>query len=409
MVAPRRTLLFVSAVLLSILSAALLAGVFVYYPYSTSMKPVPPPIVYVDPGSPYTTVQLGPNAASAEVVAKAQAGTWEITYNGGFDDNPDGWYFSPGTYLSNAAWYSSVSDGSTTKYGVIGIYGYMTGTSDQAAILQYVTVPNTSATFTAQVTVFGYATSGIYILYYYVGLYDPDTSSSVWSSSGIATRSWQTQTFTVSASLTPGKTYIFYFLAYPYHISWFGSGTVYYFIDELRLYATVSNPYYTNVFVDANVTDGQTYQSMLVLRRLVYSGTPNVTVKLVNVSNVESTAITISSGTVVSDRTSWIVTPPASSGYTSLRFHVDASINSGGYVNMTFTYIYKIGGVVVEYPLQLNITDPPPGNITLPPIHPRPRHPPRVKLSSILRSMLMRGLRPVALSKVKIFVAPGNS
>ena len=413
MVTPRRTLLFVSAVLLTLLSAALLAGVFVYYPYSTTMRPVPPPIVYVDPGSPNTVVRLGPNAASASVEVKAQAGTWEITYNGGFDDNPDGWYFIPGTYLTNAAWYTSVSYGSTTKYGVIGIYGDMTGINDSAVIFQYITVPNVSATFTVQVTVLGIRPFGIYFLFYHVGIYDPETSSNVWNTSGIATSNWQTRTFTVSASLTPGKTYIFYFLANP--VRFWGSGNVYYFIDELRLYATISTPYYTNVFIDANVTDGQTYESKLVLKRVVYSGTPNVTVKLVNFDNDESTAIVISSGTVVSDRTNWISTPPAPSGYTSLRFHVDASINSGGYVNMTFTYKYRIGGVVVKYPLQLNITDPPSGNITLPsppPIHPKPPKIPRLsraELTRIIRQMLSKGLKPIWISRVKKFVAPGNS
>ena len=416
MVAPRRTLI-ASLVLSMVVPAVLLAGVFVYYPLSASIVPVPPPIIYVDPGSPYTTVQLGPNETSAEVVAKAQAGTWEITYNGGFDDNPDGWYFIPGTYLTNAAWYASVSDGTTTEYGVVGIYGYLTATTDNATILQYVTIPSAAATsFTVEVTVMGYATNGIYLLFYYVGLYDPATSSTVWSSNfNIARSSWQTQTFTVSASLTPGKTYILYFLAYPYHLGWW-SGTVYYFIDEFRLYATLSTPYYTNVVIDSNVTDGQTYESQLVLKSLVYSGTPNVTLKLVNVNNVESTPINISSGTVVSDRTSWISTPPASSGYTSLRFHVDASVNTGGYVNMTLEYRYTIGGVVVKYPLQLNITDPPPpGNITFPPpppLHPKPPKPPhlsKVELTRMFRHMLAKGLRPIHISQVKRLVIPRNS
>lgn len=355
------------ALLVAVVAASAAASFYVYYPLSARISPVAPPIIYVDPGTSNTYVTLGPNATSAFVKAKAQAGTWEVEYNGGFDDNPDGWYFSPGTYLTNAAWYASVSDGSTTRYGVVGIYGYMTGTSDTAYLLQYVTVPNASASYSVEITLFAYSTNGLYIMYYTVGLYDPSSSTTVWQSSGIASSTWRTSTYSVSASLTPGKTYILFFAATPYHISWFGSGTVYYFVDEFRLYATLSNPYYTNTFIDANVTDGQTYEARLVLLSYTYSGTPNASIKLVNMSSYESDPIVISSGSASRTATSWIQAGPAPTGYTSLRFHLDASLNTGGYLNMTLAFQYRLGdGVTVTYPLQLNVTDPPPENVTLP-------------------------------------------
>lgn len=371
-----------SLLLVTLLAATLIqASVYVYYPFSSRISAVAPPIIYVDPESANTQVSLGPNATSAAVVAKAQAGTLEISYNSGFDNNPNGWYFAPGTYLSSAVWLASASDGYTTEYGVIEVYGYLPRfTSDTAFILQYVTIPNASlSSLTATVTLFAtYSGSGFGLLRFQVGLYDPDTSTTVWTSTTTtAPSTWSTYSYAIPASsVTPGKTYMFYISVNAFVLGFFGGGYAYFYIDMLQLNATLLNPYYTNVYLLANVTDGRTYESRLVLKSIDYTGAPNITIKLVNESNFESTPIVVSQGSVVSSSTSWIETPPTVAGYTSLRFHLDASIDAGTYANMTLLYQYRLGnGVIVTYPLQLNVTDPPPGNISMP-VPPPGRHMP---------------------------------
>ncbi len=376
--AARRINRRLSLLLVTLLAATLIqASVYVYYPFSSRIYAVAPPIIYVDPESANTQVSLGPNATSAAVVAKAQASTLEISYNSGFDNDPNGWYFAPGSYLSSATWLASASDGYTTEYGVIEVYGYVPRlTSDTAFVLQYVTIPDAPlSSLTATVKLFAtYSGSGFGLLRFQVGLYDPEASTTVWSSfTTTAPSTWNTYSYTISASsVTPGKTYIFYIAVNAYVISFFSGGYAYFYIDLLRLDASLLNPYYTNVYLLANVTDGQTYESRLVLVSLDYTGAPNITVKLVNINNIESTPIVVSQGTVVSSSTNWIETPPATSGYTSLRLHLDASIEAGTYANMTLLYQYRLGnGVIVTYPLQLNVTDPPTSNISMPMPPPR--------------------------------------
>ncbi len=371
--AARRARRHVALLLATLLAAALAqAAVFVYYPLEQGVSPVPPPIIFLDPNSTNTDVSLGPNSTSAVVVAKAQAGTWEITYNSGFDTGPNGWYFSPGAYLTSGRWEPAVSDGVTTEYGVVNVSGYIPRfVTDRAYVLQYVTVPNASiSSLSATINIFSvFAGTGISIRAFQVGLYDPDTATTVWSSpTYLAPTSWTTYTFAISASsVTPGKTYIFYVYLYARVTGFFSSGGyAYFYIDLLQLNATLLNPYYTNVYLLANVTDGRTYESRLVLVSLDYTGAPNITLRLANMSNAESTPIVVSQGSVTTSATSWLETGPAVSGYTSLRFHLDASIDPATYANMTLLYQYRLGdGVIVSYPVQLNVTDPP-VNVTAP-------------------------------------------
>ncbi len=347
------------AVITSFIDSSL-AEVYNFMPGTTKLVPVSPPFILQDPNMTDVYVALGANKTSANVSVKATSGLKEITYNGGFDNNPDGWFFVPGRYLVYAYWLPSLFGAS----GVVEIYGDIPpGSYDNASTYECVTLPNASLNeLVLNVTYYvRYVPWGFH--YLYAGLYDPVASTFVWFSSiSPATNTWDTATFFIPASfVTPGETYYVFVGFWGLNLFW-NYRTFYYFLDEVRLYANLSSPFFQGIVLVGNLTYNQSFDAALRLENYVFSGNVNLTLKLVNHTNYESTPIVIRDNALVNDKTSPVRISLAPAGYTSLRINLDVSMDPGSSVNITLTLSYNVDGVTVYYPIQINVTDPPVAN-----------------------------------------------
>ncbi len=339
----------------------LYAAVHTYYPALLEVRGSEPPLWLADPGTAGVDVVLGPNATSAQVTIKATIEASELTYNGGFESGPDGWYFSPGSYLANAAWLASYLG----RTGVVDIYGTIPGfSSDYAGIIQLVTVPNTTlSSLTLTVTYYiEYARSVVNLV---VGLYDPSTSSWAWiSSSRAVSGSWTTEQFTIPVnSVVPGASYYVYAGVFIFNLNFFRSQLYHFYLDEVRLVAVPQYPSFTGTALLGNVTGR--FEASLKLYSLTASPGSNVTLWLVNHTLYSSTPIRVVSGAAASGETSWIGVSEAPPGYAPLKLQVDASLPSGGSAHLELGLRYRRPGVTVTYMVTLDVVDP----------RHRPRHP----------------------------------
>ncbi|RLE99043.1 MAG: hypothetical protein DRJ57_02930 [Thermoprotei archaeon] len=297
---------------------------------------------------------LGPNATSAQVTIKATIEASELTYNSGFESGPDGWYFSPGSYLTNAAWLASYLG----RTGVVDIYGTIPGfSSDYAGMVQLVTVPNTTlSSLTLTVTYYiEYARSVVNLV---VGLYDPSTSSWAWTSSSRAVSgSWTTEQFTIPVnSVVPGASYYVYAGVFIFNLNIFRSQLYHFYLDEVRLVAVPQYPSFTGTALLGNVTGR--FEASLKLYSLTASPGSNVTLWLVNHTLYSSTPIRVVSGAATSSETSWIGVDVAPPGYAPLKLQVDASLPNGGSAHLELRLRYRRPGVTVTYPVTLDVVDP---------------------------------------------------
>lgn len=340
------------------LATSLSAAVYAFMPVEVGVAPVPPPLVLLDPNTTDVIVSLGANRTSSNVTVKAFSGLREITYNGDFDTGPDGWFFLPGTYLTNVAWLPSFLGAS----GVIEISGTLPSfTYDSAYILSSVSIPNTSISgLFLNVTYYVRRVWGVFHRLVVV-LYDLDTSSVVWSSTTLpVTGGWDVASFTIPASsVVPGKMY--YILAgfYAFNpIPFFPVNLSYYF-DSVHLYVNLTNPSFGGVVLAGNLTHTQEFNAWLRLDDLTVTGNVNASIVLINLTGYASSPIEVSNNVVLSNETSPIEVAPSPPGYVSFRVILQISMEAGSSVNMTLSLIYSLGGVTATYPVRINVTDPP--------------------------------------------------
>ncbi|RLE98969.1 MAG: hypothetical protein DRJ57_03035, partial [Thermoprotei archaeon] len=232
----------------------------------------------MEPGTADVDVTLGPNSTSAQVSIKASVEPGELTYNGGFESGPDGWYFAPGNYLTSAVWLASYLG----RVGVVDIYGTIPGLSyDSAGLVQLITIPNaTLASLTLNVTYYiEYARSIVYVI---VGLYDPSTSSWAWTGSSRAVSgSWTTEQFSIPVdSVSPGASYYVYAGVYIFNLNFLGSQLYHFYLDEVRLVAVPQYPSFTGTALLGNTTSS--FEASLKLVSLTASPGSNVPLWLVN-------------------------------------------------------------------------------------------------------------------------------
>ena len=298
---------------------------------------------------------LGPNATSAQVTIKATIEASELTYNGGFESGPDGWYFSPGSYLTNAAWLASYLG----RTGVVDIYGTIPALSyDLAGLMQLVTIPNTTlSSLTLNVTYY-IAFGRLSLVYLVVWLYDPSTGSLAWSSFIAATpRSWTTEQFSIPVNrVTPGASYHVYAGVYIINFNPFRPRLYHFYLDEIRLIAVPQYPSFTGTALLGNTTGR--FEASLKLASIIASPSSNVSVWLINHTLYSSSPIRVVNGSPVSTETSWIKVNATLPGYTPLKLQVDATLPSGGSVTLMMELRYRRGGVLVKYPVTLEVVDP---------------------------------------------------
>ena len=348
--------------------AAVLSSTFVMYNASLVSRPVPPPVTLSSTSNPNEVAVVGPNETSASVTLKATAGWKEITRNGGFLQGPDGWLLYPGTYLTGGYWFPYALG----AYGVIKLNGSISGSytlvSDSEFIGQSVVIPNTSINdIEVNVTYyFNTTSSGAYATTYLYAYLLDTSGNTVWSDYVTpVSGAWDNVTFTVpTTDVTPGDTYTLlvgvevYVLLIPPLLA----STAYYnvslYFDAVRMYVNVTYPTFAGYVLLTNVSVGS-YLAGLKAVGLTASGLVNASVSLMNLSGVSTTSISVVNSELQTSSTSTVnitVPPP---GYTSGRVWVSATLTSGSSATLKLMLVYSVGGVTVEYPITLNITDPP--------------------------------------------------
>ena len=331
------------------------ASVYVYTPILASLNPIAPPVWFSDPGEDQVTVFLGANRTSASVTIKALTTNLELTFNSDFYMGPDGWYFVPGTYLTNAYWLPSYQGAS----GVIEIYGTIPGFgADAAALLQNVTIPSTSLTSLTEKITYYYPSrlfSGCLIL---GGLYDWETGSWAFRDTISCNENvWSEAIFNIDPSaVEPGKTYglIAGIMLYNNFIL---PQTYYVYYDRVELIAQTVKPVYSGNWLLC-ISDGGDYRGKLIVEGGSFSGEINATIWLVSFEGSETSRIVIRNSEVIVSQTSEVLFTQPPSGYSSLYLKINTLVEPGSSGFLSLKFKFKTGGVVAEYPLTLFIHDP---------------------------------------------------
>ena len=348
--------IFFSLTLLITLSiiVPIYGSVYAYMPLTVFLNPISPPVWFVDPQEGQVTVTLGPNRTSALVSIKTLISDVELTYNGDFYLGPDGWYFIPGAYLTNAYWLPSYQG----ALGVIEIYGTIPGyTGDVAALLQNITIPSTSISSLTEEIVYYYPSRPLSVCYVLGGLYDWESGTLVFSD-GVqcVENSWSEAIFNIDPSVVePGKTYglIAGILIY----NFFLPQTYYVYYDRVELVAQTENPVYSGNWLLSS-SDSGNYRGKLVVTESTFSGEVNATIWLVSVEGHTSTPIVIRESTIVAGETSEIPFSEPPSGYNSLYFKIDTSLEPGSSCTLELKFVFRTEGAIAEYPITLSIHDP---------------------------------------------------
>ncbi len=339
------------------------ASVFVSYPITSTLTPVQPPVQYLDPDSTQVVTDISLTRTNATSII-FMSNVSQIVNNPDFFTGPDNWFCASTT--SNLSCYWLPSDIGASG-GVAEIYGYLSSIGSisiyRAYMFTNVTFPDsTISSISLQVTSGYWSEAGI--TFYVAGLYDPSSSTTVWSQTLSPTAfTYTTQYLSVPASsVTPGKTYELY-IGLTVYLFWFsGGGTVDYRIDSVYLYVTTSDYVFSGAAIDINNTDVNTYYAHLTLDSANLDPSLNVNISLINMYGYSSTPIVIVNGSVVQDETSEISLYASQEGYTSGYVEVNAnkSNNTNSTILLSFTYCTGPNetGVCVSYPLKL-VLDPP--------------------------------------------------
>ncbi|OYT50864.1 MAG: hypothetical protein B6U76_12005 [Desulfurococcales archaeon ex4484_217_2] len=329
-------------------------SVYAYMSLTVFLNPISPPVWFVDPRENQVTVTLGPNRTSALVSIKTLISDVELTYNSNFYLGPDGWYFIPGAYLTNAYWLPSYQG----ALGVIEIYGTISGhDGDVAALLQNITIPSTSLSSLTEEIVYYYPSRPLSVCYVLGGLYDWETGIMVFSDGArCVENSWSEAIFKIDPSVVePGKTYGLVAGILIYNL--FLPQTYYVYYDRIELVAKTENPVYGGNWLLSS-SDSGNYRGKLVVTESTFSGEVNATIRLASVEGHTSTPIVIRESTVVAGETSEIPFSEPPSGYNSLYFKVDASLEPGSSCTLGLKFVFRTEGAIAEYPITLSIHDP---------------------------------------------------
>ena len=376
-----------------LLLVAAQAALYVFYEGELIAAIIPPPVVLdTYPGQSQVNGTTGPNKTSIAINIKAVKDWNLLTYNSYFDYGGEGWYY----YYNYTIYYGSLDsslftatildtyNGATNVallYGDLNVTAqliysgiiniYRATASHIQLLLQEVTIPDPlpeqmvlNVTHMEQYSIRGGATlsSGCNLV---VGLYDTENNTFAWSNTSVAcTTSWNTTSYQVNlTTLEPGKTYILVAGIYvygdtialsQYTMEVLGEG----FFDSIELYYLPPYPQYNGPAIGVNVTSGS-YWAKLVLKDLSADNGTNATLLLVNVTGNYEGNISVVNGQPVSNETGYVEIAPPPPNYYAARVTVHASIPQGTSINFTLTLVYWVGGVTVEYPVNITIVDPP--------------------------------------------------
>ncbi len=349
-----------------------LGAEFSYYPTSLTLNSISPPITFYDPGVPGVTVSLGPNSTSASITVKASTQPFDIVANSDFI-GPSPWLFIPGTDLTSA----TVLPSYLGRVGVANISGsgsLFSGYTDSAFLYQQITWPTTPILFAnvyLEACVEYAVTSGFSILLLDATVFvvDANTLAVVDSLTFIldvgssSTCTWNTYTGGLNvAAYTPGGTYYF-LIRYRVQSLFTLFGGAYYarfYTNLANITVAPANPTFLGIFLLANASTG-IYNASLSLVSASFTGNVDANIWLRNNTvQVQSSSITITASTIVTSQTSELVVTTVPPGYYSLEMWLDTTISPGSSATLNLVLKYRIqDGVYVEYPIQLNIVDPP--------------------------------------------------
>jgi len=358
----RRSPLFFALVLVSLASSLALASVHAIYPSSLLLRPVRPPLVFLDPGTGGVSVSLDPTRTYASVLVAA-SNRAQLVKNPDLYSGPDFWYCSPGTYLS-CYWLPSDSGASG---GVGQIYGRVPASSaDYASLIQEVAMPPSAITsLTLSLTHRLARRPPASATYYVVGLWDPEAGTWAWVHyAPIAPSATYSA---VSLSIPPGSVEAgeTYYLAIGIYVStWLIPGVLDYRVDSAYLYVETAEYTFSGAALAVNDTDGKRYYAKLVVRSYSLAPDLDANITLVNVDGIESTPIVVEGGVLTSSSTSAIYVPPPPPGYSSAHVDVVVAKGSASISTLRLALVYYSasgeGGARVEYAIDLAI-DPPAG------------------------------------------------
>ena len=349
--------------LISLASSLALGSLRASYPSSLYLSPVEPPLVFVDPGAEGVSTSIDPTRTYASVLVRA-SNLVQLVDNPDFYSSPDGWYCSPGAYLS-CYWLPSDAGASG---GVGQIYGGVPArTTDYAFLVQEVAMP-LSAILSINVTLTHRLARRppLSATYYVVGLWDPQANDWAWLYyEAIApSAAYSTVTLQVPAdSVSPGRSY---YLAIGLYVSTrLLPGTADYRVDGAYLHVLTEDYTFSGSALLVNDTDGKRYYAKLVVKSYSLAPDLDANITLVNVDGVESEPIVIVGGLLVSSSTSTIYIPPPPAGYTSARVDLAVAKGSSTTSTLTLALVYYSasgeGGARVEYSIDLSIDPPPRG------------------------------------------------
>ena len=352
------------AVALALMLVAANAGVFTYELLQASLYPAQPATYFVGVSSP-AQQSIGANGTSASVKATqiAQLNTYQILSNPDFKYTTGWSFWSPiaGTKLSGTY---PVSDTSASD----GLVAQITGTipksrTDEGYLCQDVTLPSgsiASISISATLRLASTPPSDATV-YYFIGLYDPSTSTWVASTSAAIAPSTTYTTYSLSinpASVSPGKTYR---VCVGVKVST-GTSSVYkvdFRIDSVYMYVTTQEYSFSNALIGVNST--KTAYAKLVLEAVSGNlGNLNAEIKVVNYNGASSTPISIVNGAVASWETSWVELPAVPSGYTSAIIYLTSKSTAPVSATLNIYLVVSTGvngtGAIVYYPFVVYIS-----------------------------------------------------
>jgi len=317
-------------------------------------------------------VGLGPNSTSASITVKASTQPFDIVANSDFI-GPSPWLFIPGTDLTSA----TVLPSYLGRIGVANVSGsgvLSTGYTDSAFLYQQITWPTTpvlSANVYLEACVEYAVTSGFSILLLDATIYVVDAATLTVVDSlpfvldvGLSsTCTWTLYTGGLTVgSYTPGGTYYFLIRFRVQSLFTLFSASYYarFYTNLANITVTPANPTFLGIFLLANVSTG-VFNASLSLVSASFTGNVDANIWLRNNTvQQQSSPITITGSTVVSSQTSELLVTTVPPGYYSLEMWLDTTISPGASATLNLVLRYRIeDGVYVEYPIQLNIVDPP--------------------------------------------------
>jgi len=328
-------------------------------PVESSLYPVEPSYILLDPGAANTTVSLGTSSVSANISVVA-SNTAQLVKNPQFYSNPDYWYCYPGSYLS-CYWLPS-DTGSVG--GVAEINGTIPALDyDQALIYQPIVVPNSPIVSAYLYVTVRYALASRVLTDWFVGLYDPSTGNFYSYTYYTTPSSYTTYVIDVSNVIEPGKTYYVVVGVEGLVLSFSGSGSIDFRVDSV--YLNITTLYYTfsNTVLGINATSSSspTVYARLAIDSASLDPGLNATLRLINVSGATTTSIVIVNGSIESADTDWIELSPVQTGYSS--GYLQLNVSKQSLVNSTLQLYLEIctggagSGACAYYPLQI-IIDP---------------------------------------------------